>query len=130
MLRMRLPSHVHAVCSLHGFLSSSRQDASDPRSRLLVQEYVIDIDGRNQVGGTTYIGQNQGGGFLGNEPDDYSTSDAFFNFNPDPTIGNHELECYALAYSSDLNPSPISTASVSVPFTGDAWAACPGPQHM
>ena len=92
---------------------------------LPVQEYVYvgqDETDRAAAGSPFTIPLNQGGGFLGGGSDDYSTYSNFVPFMPFPYIGKHEMECVGKAFSNDFDGSPISTASVSAPFTGDTQA--------
>jgi hypothetical protein len=94
---------------------------SDFSFALLVQEYTLDGSTppvRTQVGNPYTFPLNQGGGFLGGGSDDYSTYANFFSITPVPVIGKHELDCFARAFSNDFDGSPITTQTVSAPYTG------------
>ena len=71
---------------------------------------------------------NQGGAF-GDTTGDTSYFSYGFSFTPFSAIGKHELDCYAEATSTEFDPSPITTATVTAPFIG-AWCLFLTDVHM
>lgn len=70
----------------------------------------------------------QGGGFLGGGSDDYSTYANFIPIMPFPFIGKHEFDCFAKASSNAFDGSPVTTETVSAPFTGKILSG-PAPER-
>ena len=81
-------------------------DNSDPPNRI-------------PVGSANSYPLGQGAGPLGSGSGDFSTYAGLAPITPFPALGKHEIECYGRAFSNDFDGSPIVTAPVSAPFTGD-----------
>ena len=67
---------------------------------------------------------DQGGAF-GDTADDTSYFSSGFSFTPFSYVGKHELDCYGEANTTEFDPGPITTATVTAPFTGVGWLMLP-----